>query len=77
MFLLILVILLISSIVRLLTAPFRYGNYYRRPFFGYRRMDNYGYNPYAYGCRRHHRFLGGLFPVIVLVALDRIFGRRF
>jgi hypothetical protein len=66
---LIVVIVLISAIVRLITLPFRYG-YRHRYFYGYD-------NPYRYGCRRHHRFLGGLFPILVLVALDRIFTRRY
>ena len=65
---LILVIVLIFAAVRLITLPFRYG---------YRHRTYYGYdNPYRYGCRRHHRFLGGLLPILALVALDRIFTRR-
>jgi len=63
----ILVVVFISIVVRLIAFPFRYG--YRR--FGY--YDN----PYRYGCRRHHRLLGSIFPILVLVALDRIFNRRF
>jgi hypothetical protein len=66
---LIVVIVLISAVVRLITLPFRYG-YRHRYFYGYD-------NPYRYGCRRHHRLLGGLFPILVLVALDRIFTRRY
>jgi len=66
---LIVVIVLISAVVRLITLPFRYG-YRHRYFYGYD-------NPYRYGCRRHHRFLGGLLPILALVALDRIFTRRY
>ena len=65
--LLIFAIVLVSSIVRLVTIPFRYG----------RRWNGYGngYNPYRYGCRRHHRVLGGVLPILALVALDRVFRR--
>ena len=65
-------ILLLFVVIRNLTAPFRYGFRYRR-FYG---IDPY-YNPYLYGCRRHHRLLGAILPIAALVALDRIFNRRF
>jgi hypothetical protein len=68
--LLILPLVLISAVVRIFTAPFRYG--FRRRIYGY---DPY-YNPYRYGCRRHHRLLGGFLPIVALIALDRIFSRR-
>jgi hypothetical protein len=42
----------------------------RRPYFG-----PYGYYGYGGGYRRHR--LGGLLPIMVLVALDRIFWRRW
>ena len=67
---LILFAVLISIVVRLVTAPFRFGRCYRRGYYGYD-------NPYLYGCRRHHRILGWILPILVLVALDRIFNRRF
>jgi hypothetical protein len=71
---LILFIVLISVVVRLISAPFRYGYRYRRGWYGY--GDRY-YNPYRYGCRRHGMF-GSVLPILALVALDRIFGgRRF
>jgi hypothetical protein len=66
--LLILLVVIVSAVVRLLTAPFRYG-YRHRGYGPY-------YNPYQYGCRRHHRLLGGVLPILALVALDRIFGGR-
>jgi len=70
---LILAIVLISIVVRLITAPFRYGRRYRRGFYGY---GNPYYNPYGCGWRRHRFF--GLLPILALVALDRLFGgRRF
>ena len=75
--LLILAVVLVSSVVRMLTAPFRYGHRFRHPFQRYGSGFGYGYNPYQYGCRRHHRLLGGIVPILVLVALDRMFGRRF
>jgi asparagine N-glycosylation enzyme membrane subunit Stt3 len=70
--LLILLIVLISAAVRIVTAPFRYGHRHRR-FYGY---DPY-YNPYRYGCRRHHGLFGRVLPILALVALDRIFSRRY
>jgi hypothetical protein len=68
--LLILLVVLVSAVVRIFTAPFRYE--FRRRLYGY---DPY-YNPYRYGCRRHHRLLGGILPIVALIALDRIFTRR-
>jgi asparagine N-glycosylation enzyme membrane subunit Stt3 len=70
--LLILLIVVVFAVVGMVTAPFRYGSRYRH-FRGY---DPY-YNPYRYGCRRHHRLLGGFLPIVALVALDRIFNRRY
>jgi len=69
---LIILLIILSAVIRLVTAPFRYG--YRRRFYGY--GDPY-YNPYRYGCRRRHGWLGGLLPILALVALDRMFTRRF
>lgn len=69
---LLILILIVSAVIRLITAPFRLG--YRRRYFGY--GDPY-YSPYRYGCRRHHGMLGGLLPILALVALDRLFTRRF
>ena len=73
MFHLIVLLIVISALVRLITLPFRYG--FRRRHFGYY-GDPY-YNPYRYGCRRRHGILGGILPILALVALDRIFTRRF
>ena len=69
---LLILILIVSAVIRLITAPFRFGHRHR--YFGY--GDPY-YNPYRYGCRRHHGMLGGLLPILALVALDRLFTRRF
>jgi hypothetical protein len=68
----ILLIILVCVVVRLVAARYWYGYRYRQ-FYGY---DPY-YNPYRYGCRRHHRLLGGILPIVALVALDRIFNRRY
>jgi hypothetical protein len=58
--------LIFRLLVRSVLNPYRI----RRPYFG-----PYGY--YGYGRRyRHHRF-GWFLPVVLLVALDRIFGRRW
>jgi hypothetical protein len=71
---LILTFILISIVIRLVTLPFRIGRRFNRwSGFGY----GYGYNPYRYGCRRHHRVLGGILPIVALVALDRLFLRRY
>jgi hypothetical protein len=72
-FFIILPILLVVHVIRLFTRPFRYSRRYSSPFYG-----GYGYGP-GYGCRHHHRGLGGgLFSILALVALDRIFsGRRY
>lgn len=67
---LILALIFLFTIARLITRPFRFGRSYRRSAFG-------NSNPYRYGCRRHHRVLGGLLPILALVAIDRLFGRRF
>ncbi len=56
----ILFVVFVSSIVRLLRAPFRYG-----------RRSCYGYG----GGRRH--LGGGLMPLLGVVFLTRILGRRF
>jgi hypothetical protein len=71
---LLVLILIVSAIVRLITLPFRFG--YRRRYFGYGYGDRF-YNPYRYGCRRRHGIIGSFLPILALVALDRIFTRRF
>jgi hypothetical protein len=70
---LLIVSFLIRLIVRMIFRPFRHHRYYG----GWNGYNGYGYNPYQYGCRRRHRFLGGLLPIVALVALDRFFTRRF
>ena len=60
----ILISVVVSLIFRLLIRPIWNPYGIRRPYFG----------PYGY---RHHRF-GGILPIMLLVALDRIFtGRRW
>jgi len=61
----ILISIAVSILVRILIRPFWNPYRLRRPYYG----------PYGYGYRRH-RF-PGLFFVLALVALDRIFGRRW
>ena len=56
-----LVLLIVSLIVRLIVAPFR--------LLGHRH-HRFGHHP------RHGGF-GGLGSILLLVALDRLFGRRF
>ena len=67
---LIIVIVLIRVVLRLLG----FGRHYRRPFMGY--GNGYGWNN-GYGHRHRHRFGGGLFSILALVALERLFTRRF
>jgi hypothetical protein len=55
-----LVVVIVSTIVRLLTLPFRHHH-------------RFGYGGY----HRHRHGFGGLGTVLFLLALDRIFGRRF
>lgn len=64
---LILLSIVVKLIVRIVTSPFRYGGYRRR---GYGR----GYGD-GYGCRRSYG--GGLLPLLGLLALGRLFGRRW
>jgi hypothetical protein len=53
---------------RLLWNPYRL----RRPYYG-----PYGYYGYGRGYRRHWFPGGGFLTIMMLVALDRIFGRRW
>jgi hypothetical protein len=66
----VLVIVAVSLVLRLIVRPILNPYRIRRPYFG-----PYGYYGYGGGYRRH-RF-GWFLPVMVLVALDRIFGRRW
>ena len=70
-----LIVLFVRIILRLLFRPFGFGHRHRHHFFGSRWGDGYA-NPYAYGYRRRG-FGGQLLPIVVLVALDRLFGRRY
>jgi hypothetical protein len=61
-------VILVLVVVRILTAPFRYGRWHRR-YYGYGRGwrgDGY-WNPYR----------GGVLTVLAIVALERLFGRRY
>jgi hypothetical protein len=65
-----LVVLLFVLVVRLITAPFRWSRWHRRGgWYG----DGWGYGRYAYGRPRGM----GLLTVLVLVALERLFDRRY
>lgn len=63
----VLLVLIASAIFRLIANPYRI----RHPYFG-----PYGYYGYGRGYRRRH-FPAGLLSIFTLVALDRIFGRRW
>ena len=64
-------LLLVVFVVRLITRPFRYARRASR-FMGYGPGYN---NGYGYGRRHRHGFGGGLFSILALVALDRLFRR--
>jgi hypothetical protein len=66
---LILLSIVVRLIVRIVFLPFRYGGYRRR---GWGRGYGYGY---GYGCGRSYG--GGLLPLLGLLALGRLFGRRW
>jgi hypothetical protein len=69
-----LVVLFVRIILRLIFRPFGWGRRYHRHWGGYGYNDGY-YNPYGYGYRR--RGFGAIAPIFLLVALDRLFGRRW
>jgi len=68
----ILILIAVSLILRLIVRPL--WNPYRlnRPYFG-----PYGYYGYGHGYRRRRFPGGGFLTIALLVALDRIFGRRW
>ena len=67
----ILIFLAVSLVLRLIVRPLWNPYRIRRPYFG-----PYGYYGYGRGYRRH-RFPGGFLAILALIALDRIFGRRW
>jgi hypothetical protein len=67
----VLLFVIASIILRLIVRPLWNPYRIRRPYFG-----PYGYYGYGRGYRRRH-FPGGLLSILVLVALDRIIGRRW
>ena len=62
----ILIVLAVNLVLRLIIRPIWNPYGIRRPYYG----------PYGYYGYRRHRF-GALLPIMLLVALDRIFGRRW
>jgi len=68
----ILILITVSVVFRLIFRPFWNPYRIRRPYFG-----PYGYYGYGYGYRRN-RFPGrGFLTILLLVALERMFGRRW
>lgn len=60
--------ILFAIVIRIIMAPFRTGRWYRRRGWCRNGWGGDGYrNPYA----------PGLFTILALVALERIFGRRY
>lgn len=68
---LVLLSIVVRLIVRIVLTPFRMGGYGRG---GWSRGYRYG-NGYGYG--RGPRRGGGLLPLLGLLALGRLFGRRW
>jgi hypothetical protein len=66
----VLIFIIASVILRILARTIWNPYGIRRPYFG-----PFGYYGYGRGYR-HPRF-GFLLPIVLLVALDRIFGRRW
>jgi len=62
------VVLVITTLVRIVLGPLRYHPRYHRHF--------YGYHPYYGWDYRRHRF-GGLGLIMLLAAVDRFFDRHF
>jgi hypothetical protein len=67
----ILLLVAVPVVLRLIFRPLWNPYRLRRPYFG-----PYGYYGYGNGYRRH-RFPGGFLAIVLLVALDRIIGRRW
>ncbi len=69
-------ILLAIVVVRILLRALGFGRHHRRPFMGYGpgSYNGFGYGN-RYGCRHRHGFGGGLFSILALVAIDRLFRR--
>ena len=72
-------VILAFIVIRLVLRTLGFGRHYRRPFMGYGRGSCNGFgNQFGYNTRfgRHrHGFGGGLFSILALVALDRLFRR--
>ena len=69
-------ILLMVVLIRLVTAPLRWGRRYHRHYGS--GWGGYGDGAYGYGCGRRRYGMGsGLFTVLGLLALERLFGRRW
>jgi hypothetical protein len=60
---LILLSIVVRLVVRIAMSPFRYGGYRRRG--------------YGYGCGCGRSYGGGALPLLGLLALGRLFGRRW
>jgi hypothetical protein len=69
-----LVVLFCRIILRLIFRPFGWRHRHHH-HFGWRGYNDGYDNPYGYGYRR--RGFGSIAPIFLLVALDRIFGRRW
>ena len=68
----ILIVVIVSLLVRLVLRPLWNPYRLRRPYFG-----PYGYYGYGMGYRRHWFPGRGLLSILLLVTLERLFGRRW
>ena len=68
-----LIVLFARIILRLIFRPLRYGRHRYNRYGGGVPYGNGYYDPYGF---RRPSFRG-IVPIIVLVALDRLFGRRY
>jgi len=68
-------VLFIKIILRLIFRPFGCRHRYYRRYGGFGGYNDGYNNPYGYGYRRPG--FGSIAPIFLLVALDRLFGRRW
>ena len=69
---LLVLIALFAFFIRIVTAPFRWGRYHRHcGWYG----NRYGWYGNRWGYRRPYG--GGLLTILALVALEKLFDRRY
>ena len=66
------IVVIVSLLIRLVLRPLWNPYRLRRPYFG-----PYGYYGYGMGYRRHWFPGRGLLSILLLVTMERLFGRRW